>query len=382
MFGIKKIKNELKDLKEQNQKLVEQISFGDERINEIEKGLSHTIEENKSRDKIDQLSLLNHSRLNSIMDTYSIEINKMIQKRIEEELNFSGVRGNLVRYQGSVDRLFPLIKPPKKIVVTSIMSAGKSTVVNSIIGKEILKSRNEVTTGKIYHILNANTNIEGTNRLEDQFEGNCLDEQIELTSESESTNDIFLGTKINSLILEWCPLEIVDTLGVNFSGNDSHQKATYGYLEEENHDLLIYVINATQNGIVDDEKHLKRLTSELKPVIFVLNKLDEFNIKKDSIESSLTETESYLIEIGFENPQVFPMSAYAGLLAKKVLFNKELSEFEAEDFNLLCKKFNQHTPFNLGAITMRNNKREQAEDLIRNSGLNKLEQVIFEILYP
>lgn len=382
MFGIKKIKNELKDLKEQNQTLIDQITASEEKIYDIEKGLSHTINENKSRNKIDQLSLLNHSRLNNIMDTYSLEINEMIHKRVEEELNFTDVLGNLVRYQGSLDKLFPIVNPSKKIVVTSTMSAGKSTVINSIIGKEILKSRNEATTGKIYHILNSSTNFEGTNRLEDELERNCLDQQVEFMSESKSANEIYLSTKFSNSLLEWCPLEVIDTPGINFSGNDTDQAITYDYLQEKKYDLLIYVINATQNGTVDDEENLKKLSNESKPIIFILNKLDEFNLKKDSIETSITETKSHLLDLGFNNPQVIPMSAYAGLLAKKVSSDKNLSEFEEEDFNLLCKKFNRYTSFNLGSISMKSDKIEQAEELIRNSGLKKLEEIIQGILYP
>lgn len=312
-----------------------------------------------------------------LINKYSNEIKLAIKQRIDTELSSTDIKGNLVRYNEDINILFPVLTP-KKLLVTATMSAGKSTVINALVGKEILKSRNEATTGKVYHVLNSMVENKESNRLEDFLLRGLKDEEVEQQEESNSEENIYLGTIFNSDMLNLYPLEIIDTPGVNYFGDNTHKKITEQCIKSLEYDLILYVINATQNGVTDDMDHLTELNKIDKPILFILNKVDEYNIKKDSIEETIGLTTKFLEKIGFVEPEVIPISAYAGLLAKKVINDIELTEFEKDDFELFIRKFNKYNPFNLDKVTVSKNKKDLANALLVNSGIERLEKKILE----
>ena len=82
---------------------------------------------------------------------------------------------------------------------------------------------------------------------------------------------------------------------------------------------------------------LKKSTN--KPIFFVLNQLDRFKKKEDSIEKMINDYKSDLKKIGFRHPQVFPVSAQAALMKK--LSPDEMDEEDIEDKLLFERKFQQ-----------------------------------------
>ncbi|CAM3218752.1 dynamin family protein [Vagococcus fessus] len=315
-----------------------------------------------------------------VCDKYSDEIKEAVKNRIRDEVYSTSIEGNLVRYDSDLNELFPIAKT-KKILVTATMSAGKSAVINALIGKEILKSRNTATTGKTYHILNKNTQNKNSSRYEKEIERELPDDILEQYPESNCENSIFIGTVFNNETLEGIPLEFIDTPGINYSENPNHKSISEYEIDSNDYDMILYVINATQNGVSDDHEHLSKLQGINKPIIFILNKLDEFNEKRDSLEETYKGTVDYLKEIGFEYPDVIPLSAYAGLLSKKIMVGTELTEFELDDFELFYKKFKGKTPYNLNFLNYEITQEGKAKHVLINSGLDRLGKKIFQTLY-
>lgn len=313
-----------------------------------------------------------------LLDKYSDEIKLAVKQRVLDEVYSTNLKGNLVRYSEETNQLFP-IKTTKKVLVTATMSAGKSTVINALIGKELLKARNEATTGKVYHVLNSMIDTKDSNRFEDVLIRGLNDDETEQQVESNSMEDIYLGTSFNSELLKGIPLEIIDTPGINYAGDVMHKEITDKCLKELDYDLILYVINATQNGVTDDRAHLREIQEIDKPVIFIFNKVDEYNAKKDSIEDNIKLTTNFLQDVGFINPEVIPISAYAGLLAKKVINHIELNEFEEEDLASLTRKFNHYNPFNLDQVQLNKDRIDEANMLLVNSGIVRLEKKITEV---
>ena len=66
----------------------------------------------------------------------------------------------------------------------------------------------------------------------------------------------------------------------------------------------------------DDEYNLLKLlkTKVRKPILFVLNQLDNFIPEEDSIAKMLNNYKSDLIKLGFNKPTIVPVSAYASYL--------------------------------------------------------------------
>ena len=93
--------------------------------------------------------------------------------------------------------------------------------------------------------------------------------------------------------------------------------------------LIVYVLNATQLGIKDDKVVLELLKKQIKAapdtrVLFVLNKVDQIDEEKESIQQYIEHTRNYLLENKIDNPVIIPVSALAALVFKKVLNNYEL----------------------------------------------------------
>ena len=88
--------------------------------------------------------------------------------------------------------------------------------------------------------------------------------------------------------------------------------------------MVLYVLNATQLGIQDDNDLLNTVAEQMKSggkqskdrFIFAVNKIDEFDTEAgESVSKTIREVREYLEEKGIENPNIFPVSA---LMAKLI----------------------------------------------------------------
>lgn len=377
--NIEELTTQLSEAEKQNKELNYQLT---QQLKSVEERVETLFLDHGKQDEMDQLIIQTHNQLDLLLTSYSDDIKTLINQRIEKEIMSTDIKGNIVRYKGDMNKLFP-VNITKKILITSTMSAGKSTVINALVGKEILKSRNEATTGKIHHILSSINHELKSSRFEDNLERNLTDDEVEQIPESSTDSEIYISTVFNSELLQQVPIEVIDTPGINFSLNQSHKEITIQKLTGLEYDLVLYVINATQQGVTDDKEHLTQINAlaTRKPIIFILNKLDEFNLNYDSVKDSYLSTIEYLKDLGFKHPIVIPMSAYTGLLAKKVLYKTNISEYEKDDFKLLAKKFNKYTDFNLDDLVDTKDSETKANQLLKNSGLNRLEKNIYRILY-
>lgn len=225
-----------------------------------------------------------------------------------------------------------------EIVVTSTMSSGKSTLLNAIIGKELLPSKNEACTARVCRIeddddkhgfyirkkmLNGNTIIE-----------NCTPEKIDAMNSVTDEAYIDIIGEIPSIINMDKRLVIYDTPGPNNSCDDKHRDVTKSILHDGNYGLILYIINATQVGINDDQQLLAEIKSviahstEHKDVLFVVNKIDEIDDEKECTTSLMKNIQKYLENNGFKNPIILPISAYYALLARKILNDEKLTRIE------------------------------------------------------
>ena len=229
-----------------------------------------------------------------------------------------------------------------RVVITANMSAGKSTLINAIIGKKVTQSKNDVCTAKI-HYINNKTFDDGFAYKYD-YEMN-LDADVFTLMNDMNHNDsqeVVIGTYFRftgGINKKVC---FVDTPGVNSSMDPIHRKTTKTALLTRDYDKLIYVINAENIGTEDDRQHMKYIAeiAKDKNVIFVLNKVDRFRKGEDDVFESINKIQDEVIKFGFINPQIYPVSAYAGLLGKKQLWHEKLDEDEIDELYLLSRKFN------------------------------------------
>lgn len=282
-----------------------------------------------------------------------------------------------------------LSKPIKKIVVTANMSAGKSTLINALIGKKLLQAKNEACTSREYQIINKSFEDELVSAFDKTLKLNVSLDELK-NDEKKGLDKIYIGTYFNGLEdkQRFC---FIDTPGVNYSENNEHEQLTKKVIEEKDYDKLVYVINSNYLGTNDDAQYLEYIIDKVKDkeIIIVLNKLDNFDIDEDNIKESIDKVYKDLQRYGLKNSKVCPISAYAGLLAKRKIAGEELSKIESRklenyiyqfeepeydlsvfyehDVNILVENYiNEH----------KNSEKDSYLQLLNNTGILSLEYML------
>lgn len=133
-------------------------------------------------------------------------------------------------------------KAPYKILVTATMSAGKSTLINAITGKNICAAQNLACTSKIHTIISKPFDDRLKSYFyEDSSYAQSADEQLKDDLSSwDAVSLFFNGT------LQGQRLLFFDSPGVNSSMNEDHMKISRDMIASKKYNLLLYVLNATQ----------------------------------------------------------------------------------------------------------------------------------------
>lgn len=224
-----------------------------------------------------------------------------------------------------------------KIAVLATMSAGKSTVINTLLGQELLPSRNQACTNNVVEIHQNNSLDRYIGYAFNQMR--TLDYQPSVTAENlkewneRENNHIAIEGRLSLMEKTSRRIVLIDTPGPNNSSSQEHEQRTLERMARNDYHVIIYILNATQLACDDDGNFLLKVKKLNKPVVFILNKIDTYDLEgDDNIQSALKETESYLQEIGFSDPYIIPFSAYATILFLKGLKGQTLSRKETKDF--------------------------------------------------
>lgn len=234
-----------------------------------------------------------------------------------------------------ISRVFP-------VVVMATMSCGKSTLINALLGKDILPSRNEACTAKVYSILD-NDNDESTTIYLTDKKGTVTKIDSDLApvlaeaNQNPEITSITITGQIKGVLNTKKTLLIIDTPGTNNARDIEHAAITRSVLQKIKGGLILYMINATQMGIHDDRELLVELHSflEQRPkisVLFVVNKVDALDTERESLEKLMMEIRGYLGNCGFASPNILPLSALSAYLFTKVLNGEVLSRKQRRDF--------------------------------------------------
>ena len=287
------------------------------------------------------------------------------------------------------------------MVVMATMSSGKSTLINALLGRQILPSRNEACTAKMYSILDDDQSSE-TKIFVTYTNGETVVKEEDVATELEKANnddkvtDILIRGHVKGVLNTDKALLIVDTPGPNNSRDESHQQVMLDVLKKINGGLILYVLNAAQLGINDDKKLLSIIRDYIKEnskvsVLFVINKVDQLDEERDeSVGQLVVMANEYLKENGIVSPQIVPVSALAASLFKKVINNEELTRSEYRSF---CGYYDMYKPrdFNMRSFAITSSLPRQHESVevrgeiygigdlnraIENTGIKLLEEEI------
>lgn len=235
-----------------------------------------------------------------------------------------------------------------QVAVIAPMSSGKSTLINALLGEELLAMSNKATTAKVTRIFNENTSKGFTFTLRDQEENILQAEQVataeklkETNAENKKTEDLFyidMKGKIPGISTEHTQLVLLDTPGPNSAKNVDHGRVTNEVIQDsENCPIILYVMDATKIGVTDEDTLIKNIkaTMEKDPqakerMIFLLNRADEANPNNDSVKELVKEAEKTLKDHGILSPVILPISAKTQLL-QSLLDSGSISKAKSED---------------------------------------------------
>lgn len=244
-----------------------------------------------------------------------------------------------------------------EVNVVATMSAGKSTLINALLGRKLMPSKQEACTATITEIKDNDAGCFWAKVYD--AKGNLIRTVPELSLEimSSLNNDprvskIRVEGNVPFVTADDISLVLVDTPGPNNSRDLEHQAATYRMLSESSKTVVLYILNATQLAVNDDYNLLSYVAESMKVggkqsrdrFIFVLNKLDQFRSGEDSVEDSMAKVRAYLHDNGIENANIYPASALTALDIRTILADSgDYNEDDVDQAELNVKKFNRNT---------------------------------------
>lgn len=250
------------------------------------------------------------------------EIFKMIQEGPFEELK-----------RQDVIRAFELASSSDfEVNVVATMSAGKSTLINALLNKKLMPAKQEACTATITEIKDNDADYFNAIVYDRQEENigsyeNITYSMMEELNSDQNVSKIKIEGNIPFVSSDDVSLVLVDTPGPNNSRDPKHKAATYRMISESSKPLVLYIMNATQLAVDDDNNLLSYVAESMKVggkqsrdrFIFVVNKLDTFNMNEDSVVATLNKVRDYLSDNGIENPNIYPTSALTALNIRTIL---------------------------------------------------------------
>lgn len=246
-----------------------------------------------------------------------------------------------------------------EICVVATMSAGKSTLINSMLGKKLMPSKLEACTAIITKIKdNSQENIPFKAKIYDRY-NNLLETNEELTyssmkrfNEEENVSLVSVEGNIPFVQSDDISLVLIDTPGPNNSRDENHERVQRELLGKSSKALVLYLMTG-EYGTNDDNNLLRMVSSSMAVggkqskdrFIFVVNKLDERKKEDGDINETLTRIESYLQTHGIKKPNLFPAAALPALNIRLMKNNEEIDEDEMDSTEYKVKKLNRYEDF-------------------------------------
>ena len=261
-----------------------------------------------------------------------------------------------------------------RIVIVAPMSSGKSTLINSLLRKELMPAKTEACTAVITAVV---TEIRDNDRFEEFFVnatdkyGNAIAKNKKATKKliselnyKKDPNDpekkealihlLQLEGPIPNLPSDVLNTVFVDTPGGNNSQNAEHEEMMDEAIGDENKSLILYVFNGAQLGTNDSNIILKKIANAMQNstngkqsrdrFLFVANRMDEFDVSEEPYEEVIKNTIlPQLASNGITEPNLFLASAQTAKLIRMTTNGEELSETEEEDLEKFVKRFNRST---------------------------------------
>ena len=176
------------------------------------------------------------------------------------------------------------------------MNSGKSTLVNALTGYKLNKVKTTACTYRLTYLYNK-PEADGITFVDEKQRYNYTCEIMSVLSD----NFVEAAFHFNSELAEE-RICIIDTPGVNYAINNKHGELTRNAIKDNDYDVILFVFNATQFAINDEDEFLEYVIKNTKKkIIFAINQLDRFKESEDSVEEIMAQLQERLKKKGLKN---------------------------------------------------------------------------------
>ena len=293
-----------------------------------------------------------------LSDPILIEDENIVMNEISSFINKLEQNGKISR---DLSDEFEKINSNKfKICVIATMSSGKSTLINAMLGRDLLPSNTAACTATI-------TTLTDNDEME-VFDVRCFDqtgklfiekrdvtlEELESYNENEEIKIIDLEGPIPGISTSRFNLHLIDTPGPNNSTNDDHEKLTFEMIESDDYAMVIYVMSPETIQSDDNDELLQMIAETMNKVgkkaderfLFVINKCDNLDPEDedDTIENVLETAKAYLKKRGIDKPNIYPVTAEIAKLIRMKQRGEKLTRKDRNEIDDWLEIFESSTP--------------------------------------
>ena len=224
-----------------------------------------------------------------------------------------------------------------EIAAIATISAGKSTLINSLLGKKLLPIKESSCTSTIIKI----KDVKGVKNITACFKDND-NNVIETIGDADYTvmekfnsdsRVSYIDAEADIKFIETNDMNVVllDTPGPDNAKNEKHKEKTFSVIKEKE-PLIIYIFNASDYRSDSDNLLLESVSEVMKKdgkqfqdrFIFVFNQTDLFDIEnRDSIKQTYYDIVTYLKnKYEINNPNLYLISAKNAMAIRLMKYDK------------------------------------------------------------
>jgi GTPase Era involved in 16S rRNA processing len=250
-----------------------------------------------------------------------------------------------------------------EVCVVATMSAGKSTLINSMLGTKLMPSKQEACTAIITRITDDDKakgwqadvygKVDKKNPIESY--NDLTYKTMERLNEDEKVSEIKITGNIPFVSSKEMSLVLIDTPGPNNARDPKHGEVQRKFLESSPKSLVLYVMESTF-GNDSDDKLLNDIAKSMEVggkqskdrYIFVVNKMDGLQKEDGKTEGKLERVREYLKDHhGIANPNLFPAAALPALNIRLINSGTEVDEDTSDETEMKVRKLNRNEELHL-----------------------------------
>lgn len=242
-----------------------------------------------------------------------------------------------------------------EVCVVATMSAGKSTLINAMLGTKLMPSKQEACTAIITRIKDCEKAMHFRAEVYNK-DGRLSETHEELTyaimnrlNSDENVSVIQVSGDIPFVESDDVSLVLIDTPGPNNSRDPRHKKVQSELLGKSSKALVLYIMTG-EFGTDDDNALLSRVAESMSiggkqskdRFIFVVNKLDNLKSEDGDTHQMLDRVRSYLRTHGIANPNLFPAAALSALNLRLIAGGADVDEDTKDETEIKVRKLNRN----------------------------------------